>query len=183
MKFANLVEICLWPHLAVKGLLHNFKQAVSLENEPDDEVNVATKQRERATNVPFLQCTGNGNRQLYKRVKIYKTRARHRTLLWSGSYPVVSWVSCVTKQESEEYFVSLTLHQTHSNNLSFLLWTNYSNNTNSFRDGDNFCYQERNVFFLFNFVKQTKNTNVHIKSLSSVKSCPVFRPSSSYSNH
>lgn len=154
-----------------------------MENDANDQVNLATKQRERAANVPFLQCTGNGNRQLYKRVKIYKTRARHRTLHWSESYPVVSWVSCVTKQESEEYFVSLTLHQTRSNNLSILLQSKCSNNTNSFRDGDNFRNQEKNVSFLFNFGKQTKNTNVHVKSLSYVKSCPVFRPSSFHSNH
>jgi len=38
--------------------LHIFKQEVSLENEADDEVNVATKQRERAAIVPFLQCAG-----------------------------------------------------------------------------------------------------------------------------
>ena len=94
MKFANLVEICLWPHLAVKGLLYNFKQAVSLENEPDDEVNVATKQRERAANVPFLQCVGNEtasctSKQTFKKLE-HDTElfTGQEAILWFHGYPV-----------------------------------------------------------------------------------------------
>ena len=104
------------------------------------------------------------NRQLYKRVKILKNSSTSQNSSLVRK-PACGFMGVLCNQAGKAKNILSRLHQTHSNNLSILLWFNCSNNTNSFRDGDNFRNQERNVSFLFNFVKQTKNTNVHIESL------------------